>query len=120
VTILRVPADAAYGAVVRGVVAALAALDDPSIDELDDIRMAAQEGFVALLASVRDAPAIEITAERGVDDFGLEIRIDGTPAGGELDGLSMTILKSIASEVAFTDDARGRSVAVRMPLRGAR
>ena len=117
---LRVPADASYGVVVRSVAAALAALDDPSIDELDDIRLAAQEGFVSLVASVRDAPILDLAIRRGDGEITLEFRIDGTLHPTEFDSLSMSVLKTLALEFECTDDATGRRLSVRMPLRGAR
>jgi serine/threonine-protein kinase RsbW len=119
-TNLRVPADGAYGAVVRGVVAALAALDDPSIDELDDIRLAAQEGFVALVASVTNAQTLEVEVNRGDGEFSIEFWAEGTPSGTDLDGLSMSVLKTLATEVSCLDDSSGRRLLVRLPLKGAR
>lgn len=117
---LRVPADASYGVVVRSVAAALAALDDPSIDELDDIRLAAQEGFVSLVAAVRDAPSLELVISRGDGEITLEFRIDGTLHPTEFDSLSMSVLRSLSSGFECTDDEAGRRLFVRMPLRGAR
>ena len=119
-TTLRVPADAAYGAVVRGVVAALAALDDPSIDELDDIRLAAQEGFVSLVAGLPDATELEVRVDRVDSEIVLTFEVEGTPTAGELDGLSMSVLKTVAREFSCNDHARGRQLVVHLPLRGAR
>lgn len=119
-TTLRVPADASYGVVVRGVVAALAALDDPSIDELDDIRLAAQEGFVSLVAAVRDAETLEVAVTRGDGEIALEFRVEGTLGSSELDTLSLTVLKTVTTEYACVDDERGRTLRVRLPMRGAR
>jgi len=117
---LRVPADASYGVVVRSVVAAVAALDDPSIDELDDIRLAAQEGFVSLVASFRGASSLEVDIVRGDGELSLEFRIEGTPGAADLDGLSMSVLKSLASHLEASDEADGRRLSVTLPLRGAR
>lgn len=119
-TSLRIPADAAYGVVVRGVVSALAALDDPSIDELDDIRLAAQEGFVSMVEGVPDARWLEVQVSRGDDEIRLEFWADGSPTITELSDFSVTVLKTLAEEYACTDDADGRRLVIRMPMRGAR
>lgn len=100
--------------------AALAALDDPSIDELDDIRLAAQEGFVSLVASVPDASDLSVEVARGDGEIELLFRVDGTPRSTELDGLSMSVLKTVSLTFACRDDERGRELVVHLPLRGAR
>lgn len=117
---LRVPADASYGVVVRSVVAAVAALDDPSIDELDDIRLAAQEGFVSLVAAFKGASSLDVDIVRGDGELSLEFRILGKPGTADVDGLSMSVLKTLASHLESVDEATGRRLSVTLPLRGGR
>lgn len=99
---------------------ALAALDDPSIDELDDVRLAAQEGFVSLIASVPDGTDLLVTVTRGTDEVALEFAIQGRPRDSELDGLSMSVLRTVASSFSCVDDEGGRRLLVRLPVKGSR
>ncbi len=63
--ILSVPASAEYARSVRMLAASLAVTDDFSVDDVEDVRMAAEEGFVYACSTMPPAGSVEIS-------FGIE------------------------------------------------
>ena len=52
---LSVPAEASFARTVRMMAANLAVVCDMSVDEVEDVRMAAEEGFVLCCATAPDS-----------------------------------------------------------------
>lgn len=116
---LQVPPDPSYGIVVRGVVAAFASLADPSIDELDDIRLATQEAFVAVMEGVIGAEGVDVDISSQDRHLTLAFVINGAVTGLDEDGLSMKVLRAVSQEVSCQEDAGSRSLQLTLSMKGA-
>lgn len=62
---LSVPAEAAYARTVRMMAASLAVVCDMSVDEVEDVRMAAEEGFVYCCATAPQSCEISFSIAAG-------------------------------------------------------
>ena len=102
---LCVPAEAAYARVVRMTASNLAVLADMDVDDVDDVRMAAEEGFVYACATAPAACDVVFTVSSE------EMRIDC--ALGEVDAaddeqtdldLIEALLNAVCDDFGFTDD----------------
>ena len=62
---LTVPAEPAYARSVRMMAANLAVLGEMTVDDIEDMRMAAEEGFIRACATEPEAMEIAFTVERG-------------------------------------------------------
>lgn len=97
---LTIPAEPDYARTVRMMAANLAVLSGMSIDEVEDIRMAAEEGFVWCCATKPDTCEIDFFLEDGVSmSLGLgstEVdKNDQTPVYAKL------ILEAVCDEYSF-------------------
>ena len=63
---LRVPAEAAFARSVRLTAAALAVSCDMSVEDVEDVRMIAEEGFVYACATEPDGVEVTFTLAKGV------------------------------------------------------
>ncbi len=102
---LSVPAQAEYARVVRMTASNLAVLAGLGVDEVEDVRMAAEEGFVYTCATAPQACDASFTFSHD------EVRIDFTL--GELDAaddentdltLIEAMLSAVCDDYGFSDD----------------
>lgn len=61
--VLRVPAHATYARSVRMLATNLAVVADLTIDDVEDVRMAAEEGFIYAIATGQDRVEVAYTVE---------------------------------------------------------
>jgi serine/threonine-protein kinase RsbW len=96
---LRVPADAAYLAVVRTTTAGLAARLDLTLDEIEDLRIAVDEAC-GLLLGCREGTGDHLSATFRIHPDSLEVVVSG-PAGCLPDDSSYAwaLLRALAGEV---------------------
>lgn len=111
---LSVPATPAFARVVRMTASSLAAACDMSVDDVEDVRMAAEEGFVYSCAT---RPG-EVRVDFGMGDGGLsmDFSLGDTPAadvaepgdGGERTPLDLVelLLSAVCDEFGVDEDAR--------------
>lgn len=111
---LCVPAQPSYARVVRMCAASLAAVADLTLDDVEDVRMAAEEGFVYACATGQDE--VEVSFSREGDeltmDFSLGDDLGAVDADDSLD-LVEVLLDAICEEFGITEDGRTLSLVLR-------
>ena len=101
---LSVPAEAGFARTVRMMAASLAVACDMSVDEVEDVRMAAEEGFVYSCATAPDTCDITFElAPRSIEAaFSLGAQ-DPDTGDGSLD-LAELLLSAVCDEHGVSDD----------------
>jgi serine/threonine-protein kinase RsbW len=98
--IVKVPPQAGHLALLRTAVGGFAARDHFTLDQVDDLRMAVEEGAVQML---RHTEGSHLTLEITTTDSGLEVRLHAdVPPGQPLideDSFSWTILQALADDL---------------------
>ena len=111
---LTVPAEPSFARIVRMTAASLAVTCDMGVDDVEDARMAAEEGFVYACATGQDT--CDITFGVGPDavtmDFSLGEDLGAADADESLE-LVEALLAAICDESAITEDGRTLSLAKR-------
>ncbi len=106
---LRVPATPSFVGLLRTTVGAFAAREQYTIEQVDDLRMAAEEAAVQLL---RRSTGDQLVLEMGADDQRMHVRltVSVTPGGPIIDpeSFSWTILRALADDFEL-DDGQGFS-----------
>lgn len=109
VVTVRLPAAAAYLAVLRTTTASLAARLDFTLDEIEDLRIAVDEACCLLLAGV--APDAELSAvfEMNEDSINITVSAPSTTGHGPArDSFAWTVLSALAGEVDSWTEPDGR------------
>lgn len=103
---LSVPAEAGFARTVRMMAANLAVVCDMSVDDVEDVRMAAEEGFVYCCATKPQSCDVSFQLSQG------EVRVDFAlgdalvdNADGTLD-LAELLLSAVCDEHGVSDDGR--------------
>ena len=103
---LSVPAEAGFARTVRMMAANLAVVCDMSVDDVEDVRMAAEEGFVYCCATKPQSCDVSFQLGQG------EVRVDFAlgdalvdNADGTLD-LAELLLSAVCDEHGVSDDGR--------------
>ena len=99
---LRVPAEAAFARSVRMTAAALAVSCDMSVEDVEDVRMIAEEGFVYTCATAPESVEVSFSLETGrmTMDFSLG---EALPSDDSVD-LVRVLLTAVCDEFSFEDD----------------
>ena len=102
---LTVPAEAPFARIVRMTAASLAATCDMGVDDVEDVRMAAEEGFVYACATGPAACSVEfsVSCDEVVMDFSLGANVDAADEDESL-GLVEALLSAICDESLVTED----------------
>lgn len=102
---LTVPATPAYARVVRMCASSLATVAGLSVDDVEDVRMAAEEGFVYACATGQDCVSCSFTldADELVMDFSLGEDLGAADADESLD-LVEVLLDAICEDFGITED----------------
>lgn len=98
---VRIPAEAGHVPLLRTAVAGVAARQEFTLEEVDDLRMGVEEAAVLLLRRSAGEPIelhLEVTAD-GLD-IRLETTIDGEEPAVDTASFSWTILSALVDEVA--------------------
>jgi serine/threonine-protein kinase RsbW len=106
---VRLPAAAAYLAVLRTTTASLAARLDFTLDEIEDLRIAVDEACCLLLAGV--TPDAELTAVFEMSDISINITVSApssTGHGPARDSFAWTVLSALAGRVDSWTEPDGR------------
>ena len=100
---LSVPAEAAFARSVRMMAANLAVCLDMSVDDVEEVRMAAGEGFVFSCATEPEACAIDFT----LSDQGISMDFSLGAALGDTDELKLArlLLAAVCDEFAIDQAA---------------
>lgn len=105
--ILSVPATAAYARSVRMLAASLAVADDFSVDDVEDVRMAAEEGFVYACGTKPASGSCEISFKLAPGevtmDFVLGEGVDGPAEGEDTFDLVELLLSAICDDYSLID-----------------
>ncbi len=106
---LRVPANPGFVSLLRTTVGAFAAHEHYTLEQIDDLRMAAEEAAVQLL---RRSTGDRLTLEMSADEQQMQVRltVSVTPGGPVIDpeSFSWTILQALADDLDL-HDGRGSS-----------
>ena len=114
--VLSVPPKGEFAKTVRMTAAALGSRIGMTFDEVDDMRIAAEEAFVYACDQAPEAPAVDIAFLVGAD--ALEMKVGPIVASGapgedrEEARYASFILESVADEFEMSDDADGSWVRV--------
>ncbi len=105
---LGVPAEPEFARVVRMTAASLAADCDLGVEDVEDVRMIAEEGFVLSCATAPDAVDVRFSLEPGVVamDFPLGAAM---PQDDSLD-LVMALLDAVCDVLSVADADDGRTL----------
>ena len=101
---LSVPAEADFARTVRMMTANLAVVCDMSVDDVEDVRMAAEEGFVYCCATRPESCDVSFELSQG------EVRVAFALGTGEIDDadgtldLAELLLSAVCDEHGVTDD----------------
>ena len=95
-TTLKVPARSAYLGLVRTLVASIAAAADFSVDDIEDLRMAADEAAALLMSGARPDAVLDIAID--VEETGLAIVVTAPSTGVTIstDSFAWTVLSTLA------------------------
>jgi serine/threonine-protein kinase RsbW len=96
---LRLPADSAYVSVLRTTAAGLAARQDFTLDDTEDLRMAVGEASAMVLAAAESGA--DLTVEFWLDQRTIAVRVSAAGASPELepeDDFAWQVLSTLADE----------------------
>lgn len=103
---LSVPAQAIYARTVRMMAANLAVVCELDVDEVEDVRMAAEEGFVYACATRPET--CEVSFDLGPDEIVMDFSLGDDELeeeGDETDlDLALLLLAAVCDDCGLTDD----------------
>ena len=106
---VRLPASAAYLAVLRTTTASLAARLDFTIDEIEDLRIAVDEASCLLLAGAQPDGDLVCEFELRADALRITVSaVTGDRTALERDSFAWTVLTALAGAVDAWTDSDGR------------
>jgi serine/threonine-protein kinase RsbW len=102
---LTIPANSAYLSVVRTATAALAARQDFTLDDVEDLRIAADEACSLLVSDA--LPGSSLTCAFELGDAALSLSVTTDVAGGrtpDRDSFAWTVLSALADDLSASSD----------------
>ena len=113
---LRLPADGAYASVLRTTTAGLAARLDFTIDDIEDLRIAASEASALVLPEADDGTDLLCRFWLDPGELVLSLTVSSSnPSAPDEDGFAWQVLSTLASEV--TSDVGADSFTLRLTMR---
>lgn len=111
-TVLKVPARSAYLGLVRTVVASIAAGSDFSVDDIEDLRMAADEAAALLMSGAQPDAVLNIAIE--ILETGLGVVVTAPSSGITIstDSFAWTVLSTLADTAEHTTQGDTTSISV--------
>ena len=103
---LSVPARAEYARSVRMMAASLAVVCDMSVDDVEDVRMAAEEGFVYCCATSPDSCEVSFELSQGEVRTTFELGPDEIGEDDDTLDLAELLLSAVCDEFGVSDDGR--------------
>ncbi len=103
---LSVPAQAAFARTVRMMAANLAVVCDMSVDEVEDVRMAAEEGFVVCCATAPESCEVSFALDVGEVRTSFALGPMPIDEGDDALDLAELLLSAICDEHGVTEDGR--------------
>ncbi|MDQ1485095.1 MAG: serine/threonine-protein kinase RsbW [Actinomycetota bacterium] len=106
---VRLPAAAAYLAVLRTTTASLAARLDFTLDEIEDLRIAVDEASCLLLAGALPTSELSCVFEMSADSIQIAVSTETTDGRAPArDSFAWTVLSALAGEVDAWTEPDGR------------
>ncbi len=102
---LSVPSEAAFARTVRMAAANLAVLCGMSVDDVEDVRMAAEEGFVYACATKPTLCELTFTLGEGAVAMDFALGADGGAQDDEL-SLVALLLSAVCDEFEVTEEGK--------------
>lgn len=99
---LSVPAEAAFARCARMTASTLAVCCEMSVEDVEDVRMIAEEGFVYACATAPDVVDVRFSLGEGAISMDFSLG-DADPADEQID-LVEALLDAVCDEFTFTDD----------------
>ena len=111
-TTLKVPARSAYLGLVRTLVASIAAAADFSVDDIEDLRMAADEAAALLMSGAHPDALLNIAID--VEETGLAIVVTAPSAGVNIstDSFAWTVLSTLADTAEHSTEGDITTISV--------
>lgn len=119
VVMVRLPAAAAYLAVLRTTTASLAARLDFTLDEIEDLRIAVDEACCLLLASAEPGAELTSVFEMSADAIHVKVSTPTTGRGPARDSFAWTVLSALAGQVDSWTEPDGRHTIELVKHRGS-
>ena len=100
---LSVPAEPSYARAVRMMAANLAVLCDMSVDDVEDVRMAAEEGFVMCCATAPESCEVTFTLEEGEVCTAFDLG-EADTASDDSFGFAKLLLDAVCADYGVNED----------------
>lgn len=110
---LTVPAAPEYARVVRMCAASAAAVADLSLEDVEDVRMAAEEGFVYACATGQAAVSCELSLGEGSLELAYSLGADLDAVDDESLDLVEALLDAICEDFGISEDGSALTLVLR-------
>ncbi len=110
---LTVPAAPEYARVVRMCAASAAAVADLSLEDVEDVRMAAEEGFVYACATGQDSVSCELALGEGTLELNYSLGPDLDAVDDDSLDLVEALLDAICEDFGISEDGSALTLVLR-------
>lgn len=110
---LTVPAAPEYARVVRMCAASAAAVADLSLEDVEDVRMAAEEGFVYACATGQDSVSCELAFGEGALELNYSLGSDLDAVDDDSLDLVEALLDAICEDFGISEDGSALTLVLR-------
>ena len=103
---LSVPAEAGFARTVRMMAANLAVVSEMSVDDVEDVRMAAEEGFVYCCATEPESCEVSFELAQGEVRTTFDLGPSEVDKGDDALGFVELLLSAVCDEFILSDDGQ--------------